>query len=212
MNKRLITTALAAFLMLSFTACDIFSSLANKHSEPPTISSSESTTSSTAAAVEESVEAEETTTIEETTVSETTEQTESSASETSAAPTKKPTRKPTKKPTKKPTRKPTKKPTKKPAKKKPTPAPAIPSRSSVPSKYSFEIVWDEDNKIFVFSTENLGLDDGGSALAIGYINGKWVKLTIESDFNQHKYHYTYYLYYFLNGKKVLYCTFDQQDE
>lgn len=98
MNKRILTLALAAGMLLAFASCDLLN-----RTTPPTALPTEapSTTEATTTA-EETTTVSETTTAEETTAEETT--TEETTTE---APTPTATPKPTKVPTKKPSAKPT---------------------------------------------------------------------------------------------------------
>ena len=98
MKRRLITAAMAAFVLFSFAACDLFNGLVNKQTEATTTTTEAETTTT----------AEETTTTEETTTEETTEETTSETTEETTSETTTATPTPTKAPTKKPTKIPTK--------------------------------------------------------------------------------------------------------
>ena len=147
MKKRLITAAMALFVLFSFTACDIFGLLINRNKEEETEpTESETTTVEETTTSEETTTAEETTTTEETTSEAETTTTEETTSETTASPT--------------PTKKPTKKPTKAPA--KPTYIPK--------GWYKEDDAWGikyKGKKVYVI--------ENGSSYK-GWYNGKWVKL------------------------------------
>ena len=148
MKKRLITAAMALFVLFSFTACDIFGLLINRNKEEETEPTESETTT-----VEETTTSEETTTAEETT---TTEETATTSEETTSEETTTTSEETTPTTTKAATKAPTKKPAAKPA--------------SVPKGWYKTDVWGSKYK----GVKRYVICKGNSYK--GWHKGKWVKL------------------------------------